>query len=114
MSVVLFSLSVGGMHLWLTGGDWHEVIRQMLFSMPLLVAIPLSNAGDTFVAAVSNRNRWRTFHQFTVCWVALATWWIVVTGDPGWVPIGSAVSAISARAIAAWLQHRRGYRAVKE
>jgi hypothetical protein len=75
-----------------------------------LVSIPLSSAGDTFVALVPERERWRTFHQFAVLWFALSVTWTVVMGASGWLPVGTAVSAISARVVAAWRQHRRDRR----
>ena len=103
----------GGMQLWLTGGDWPRVIQQWLFSMPLMVSMPLINARDTFVARVPERERWRTFHQFTVVWIALATVWTVDTGASGWLPIGAAINGVAARAIAAWIQHRRDRRAAR-
>lgn len=111
LTAVLFGVSGGGMHVWLTGGDWPWVIQQGLFSMPLMVSIPLINPGDTFVATVPERERWRTFHQFTVCWVALASLYSVVMGAPGWLPIGAAVNAIAARVIAGWIERRRDGRA---
>lgn len=113
LSVVLITTTMGGMHLWLTGGDWPWVIQQWLFSMPLMVSIPLVNAPHTFVASVPKRDLWRTFHQFTVCWVALTTVWTIDTGAPAWLPIGAAVNAIAARVIAAWLQRRRDRRAAR-
>lgn len=113
LSVALTGTTMGGVYLWLSGGDWPSATQQMFSSMPFLVSIPLANAGypgDILLGSVPKRDLWRTFHQFTVVWVALATVWTIDTGAPAWLPILAAVNALAARVIAAWLQRRRDRR----
>ena len=69
--------------------------------------------GHTFVALVPERERWRTFHQFSILWVLLAVLWVSVADASAWLPIATASSALVSRGIAAWLQHRRERRAVR-
>jgi predicted PurR-regulated permease PerM len=63
---------------------------------------------------VPERERWRTFHQFAVCWVALATVWTIDTGASAWLPIAVAVNAVAARPVAVWMERRRDCRAARE